>query len=630
MGQGNASTAPGSSTSNAWNYTDEVTFPFGYGLSYTTFEQTLDSVQVGEDDITVTVTVTNTGSTAGKSTVQVYAQTPYGDYEKENLVEKSAIQLIDFGKTGMLEPGQNETVIIECDRYELASYDYTNTKGYILSEGDYYISIGDDAHDALNNVLASKGASGMVDVLGDATDGNSDKVYEWSEEFDDQKYKLSQYTGEEVTNQFDDADINYWLEDTITYLSRVDWESTFPIEAISLTATPEMIELLKGYYYEKPEDAPSVSEYTQGDNQDIPLAALIGLEYDDPMWETYITQMTIDEMCLLIADGFGTAEITSVGKPAVIVGDGPDGLGGSGTFNAELYGDGRDNTAFPCQMVMASTLNKELIARRAELMGEEAMYLGMAQAWMPGGNLHRTPFSGRNFEYYSEDAALTNISMTIEVAAIEAKGVHAGPKHLVANDQEDYRQGVSLFFTEQAFREGSLRGFEGALSTGGAQTVMQGFNRLGLVWCSVNEALCVNIVEGEWGFVGQQETDAIGFGEGYKTDYLTALSVGTDTFCLEFSGTSSKVVVPAHINSTDDGYLLGKLRESVHDYLFTVANSNVMNGYSTDSTIKSITPWWQPTMYGIIAGISVLLILCIVMLVRAEIHNKSIAKKEDK
>ena len=615
LGQGNADSVNGSSTGEAWNYTDEVSYPFGYGLSYTTFDQTLDSVEVTDDTVTVTVTVTNTGDVAGKSVVQVYAQTPYGDYEKENLVEKSAIQLVNFDKTDVLEPGESETVTIECDKYLLASYDYTNTQGYIMSEGDYYISVGDNAHDALNNVLAAKGASGMVDVSGAPTAGSADKTYTWAEEFDDTTYRTSQYTDEEVTNQFADCDINYWQEDSVTYLSRNDWDGTYPTAPTQVEATDEMIEVLNGDYYEKPEDAGSVSDYTLGDNQDIPLAALIGADFDDEAWEEYLNQFTLEELATIPADNFGTAEIPSVGKPAILAGDGPDGVGG--TFNAEEYGDDRDDCAFPCENILASTFNKDLMLRRGELMGEEALYLGMAYVWMPGVNLHRTPFGGRNFEYYSEDANMSYLCSAQTVQGMASKGVHAGAKHLTGNDQENNREGISVFFNEQAFREGSLRGCEGALTQENSLAVMHAFNRLGMKWSSASEALCTQVVRNEWGFMGIEETDAIAGGSTFKLHFPSTLAAGTNVYCLDFSGDSTTALVNA-IEENDDGYLLGKLRETAHYYLYAIANSSVMNGYSTDSVVESVIPWWQPAMYVIIGVFAVLDIFLIVMLVRGK------------
>lgn len=630
LGQGNADTTKGSSTGEAWNYTDEVSYPFGYGLSYTSFDQTLDSVEINGDDITVTVTVTNTGETAGKSVVQIYAQTPYGEYEKENLVEKSAIQLLNFGKTQILEPGQSETLTITCDKYLLASYDYTNAKGYIMSEGDYYLSIGDNVHDALNNILAAKGASGMVDVNGDTASGNADKVYEWSETFDDTTYRTSQYSDVEVTNQFDDCDINYWIEDAVTYLSRNDWDATYPTEPVQIEATDEMLEVLAGKYYEKPEDAPSVDDFVLGEKQDIPLASLIGKEFNDEAWETYLNQFTLDELASLTADSFGTAEIPSVGKPAVIAGDGPDGVGGATTkFNEEKYDDGRDDCCYPCESILASTFNKELLQRRGELMAEEAMYLGVAQVWMPGVNLHRTPFGGRNFEYYSEDAVMTYLCVIPEVQAMEAKGVTAGAKHVAGNDQENNRQGISVFFNEQAYREGALRGCESTVTEGGGMAVMHAFNRLGMTWCSASEALCTQVLRNEWGFLGQQETDALDASaadDGYRSHFQSSIAAGTNTYCLDFAGVSSRAIADV-IESTDDGYLLGKLRDSAHYYLYMLANSAIMNGYSVDSKVVSVTPWWQPTMYVVIGVFAVLDIIMIVLLVRS--RKKDVIRVEE-
>lgn len=613
LGQGNASSDAGSSTDGAWNYTSEVIYPFGYGLSYTTFEEKLDSVTIDGENINVTVTVTNTGDTAGKKSVQIYAQTPYGTYEKTNKVEKSAVQLLNFDKTKMLEPGESETLTITCDKYLLASYDYVGAKGYIISGGQYYIAAGDNAHNALNNILAAKGASGMVTITGETTEGNAGNVYSWEEAFDKDSYKNSRYTGEEVTNQFEDCDLNYWQDGSVTYLSRSDWENTYPKEAVSVEASAEMVEVLNGEYYQKAEDAASVSDYTQGDNQDIPLAALIGADYNDELWDTYLNQFTIDELATLTADNFGTAEIASVGKPAVVVGDGPDGVGG--TFDEKKYGDGRDDTCFPCENILAATFNKELMTNRGELMGEECLYLGMSTVWMPGGNLHRTPFGGRNFEYYSEDAVMNYLCEIPEVTAMEAKGVHAGIKHVVGNDQENNRMGISVFFNEQAFREGALRGCEGAVAAAEAKTLMHGFNRLGLVWCSASKALCTQVIGNEWGFVGQQETDAVASGEPYKVHFASTLMAGTDTYCLDFSGTSSQAIVK-QIKSTDDGDLLGKLREAAHDYLYAAVNSSLMNGYSVDSKVVSVTPWWQPLMYVIIAVCALFDAVCLIQVIR--------------
>ena len=622
-----ANSAAGSSTGSPWNYADEIVYPFGYGLSYTTFEQKLNSVTVEEDKVIVTVTVTNTGSLAGKSTVQVYAQTPYGEYEQTNLVEKSAIQLLDFGKTNLLEPGASETLTIECDKYLLASYDYTKAKSYIISQGDHYIAIGDDAHDALNNVLAAKGATGMTDAMGNAVNGDTAKTYKWAETFDGEKYKHSIYTGYEVTNQFEDADANYWFEDGVTYLTRSDWENTFPESPVTgLELTDEMIKLLEGDLYTKPENAPSVASFTQGDNQGLMLISMMGLEYDDPLWDTFLNQMTIEELASLISNNFGTDEISSIGKPASPAGDGPDGIGGyTDNYDKDKYGNNQKTTSYPNESLLTATFSKDLMRRRGELLGEEGLFLGVVEIWGPGANLHRTPFGGRSFEYFSEDANLNYLAATPIVQGVESKGVHAGPKHLTGNDQELNRQGVSNFFNEQAFREGALRGVEGGVALGEAQSLMQAFNRLGFLGCSLSEALNKTVVRSEWGYEGHIETDAIGNSTtGYKAAFTAMLAAGTDSFCLDTQRQTPKAIVQA-ITTNDDGYLLQQLRRAAKNILYNDANSSIMNGMSSSSTIVSITPWWQPALYITIGVFSLLTLLSLAMLTSAKIKYR---KKE--
>ncbi len=629
LGRYNANGKVGSSTDSGWNYVDEVSYPFGYGLSYTTFEQTLDKVNVSGDIVTVEVTVKNTGATAGKSVVQIYAQTPYGDYEIENLVEKSAIQLLDFGKTGLLKPGESETLSIVCDKYLLASYDYKKTKGYIMSEGDYFVSIGDNAHDALNNVLAAKGVSGLVDITGSLVSGSAEKAYKWTENFDGSKYKLSSATGVVVTNQFDNCDINYWREGTVKYLTRSDWEGTYPKESTQVECSDEMISILNGYVYEKPEDAPSADDFMQSD-QGITLATMAGVNYDDPLWDIYLNQLTVSTLASLLPDMCGNVEIPHVGKPANLVGDGPDGLGGlQAGYDITEYGFKAEPVCYTSENVLASTFNKDLIASRGSLLAEEALFMGLMEIWGPGGNLHRTPFNGRNFEYYSEDANMNYLCEIPEVAAIEAKGIISGIKHCASNDQENNRIGVACFFTEQAFREGGLRGFEGAIAVADASSAMQGFNRLGLIGCSASKALTTSVLRNEWGLQGIIITDAsAGATEGYRANYIDQLVAGTDTWCIDFSDESAKAV-KSWIKATDDGYLLQELRRAAKNIFYCTANSSAMNGYSSGSKVVSITPWWQPVLYAVIAVFSLLTVLSLIILIISKIKGKKQGNKEE-
>lgn len=619
LGRFNATGSAGSIDGGAWDYAKEVSYPFGYGLSYTTFDQKLDSVTVEDKTVTVTVTVTNTGSVPGKSVVQVYAQTPYGEYEQKNKIEKSSIQLLDYGKTTLLQPGASETLTIVCDKYLLASYDYTNAKGYILSEGDYYIAIGDDAHDALNNVLAAKGATGMVDVQGNPTEGTAAKAFHFTGSFDDETYRYSA-TGARVTNQFEDADVNYWYPDLVTYLSRSDWQGTYPVQPVAgLTLNDEMIRILDGKIYEKPDNAPAVDSIPQGDQQGIMLITMKGLDYNDDLWETFISQMTIEEMAALIANNFGTEAVDSVGKPATPAGDGPDGIGGyTDNYSAEL-GKGLKTTSYPNESLLTAAFNKELLDKRGALLGEEGLFMGLVEIWGPGCNLHRTPFGGRSFEYFSEDANLNYLAASHIVSAIEEKGVHAGPKHLTGNDQENNRQGVVNFFNEQAFREGALRGLEGGVVNGRAHSLMQAFNRLGFTGCSLSKALNTDVVRGEWGYVGHIETDAIGaVTTGYKTAFEAMMAAGTDSFCLDTQHQSSAAIVQA-IRSNNDGFMLQQLRRAAKNILYNDANSSMMNGIGNNTRIVKIIPWWQPALRSVTIGVSVVTGLAVLAMLAAKL-----------
>ncbi len=606
LGQGGASSEVGS-ISGPWKYENEIVYPFGYGLSYTTFEQSLKSVKydAADDSYLLEVEVKNTGDIAGKSVVQVYAQTPYGDYERENLVEKSAIQLVGFEKTGNLESGETETVSVEVDGYLLASYDYKSAKGYILSEGDYYFAIGNDAHDALNNVLAAKGYDGLVDQDGNSVKGNKDKTYHFEQdELDTNKYKHSESTGVVVTNQFEDCDINYWLEDSVTYLSRQNWAETYPTEAPILECTEEMMAILNNETYTTPEDAPEVSEFTQGVDSGITFMMMKGVDKDDPMWETYLNQFTLEELALNATDANGIPENTSVGRPETLVGDGCAGMTGK-----YQYGDLRANCQYTSTPTLAATFNKEMIAERGSLLAEEALYSGITSNWGIGADLHRTANGGRNWEYFSECPNMTALCAEVETKAMLEGGLLSCVKHFCGNDQETWRSGLSTFYNEQAFREGSLRGFEGSLSWGGAFGLMQTMARQGVTFTPASYALNTQVLRNEWGFEGMATTDACMFE--YRREFVTQLVAGTDNFCFsgrfEFDETTG-VSQPGNqyiaAIESGDGYVLQCLRESVKNIHYALLHSNLINGLSQDAEIVSVTPWWKTALvaYDVVLG----------------------------
>ena len=648
LGQGNASSAAGASNGGAWSYTDEVSYPFGYGLSYTTFEQKLDSVTYHEDTdtYTVKVTVTNTGDTAGKSVVQVYAQTPYGDYEKANQVEKAAVQLAAFDKTGLLEPGASETLEIEVERYLLASYDYTKAKTYILSAGDYYLSIGDDAHDALNNILAAKGVSGMVDVLGNSASGDPAKTYTWNQDsLDAETYSRSRNNGAAVTNLFDSADVNHWIDNTVTYLSRSDWEGTYPVP-IAITATQEMMVELDDQNYSKPADSPSVNSFTQGVSSGLTFVAMKDVDYNDPLWETFIDQLTIEEMCSILPDQNGSVELTSVGLPASYRGDDMDCL-----EQVHFKANDKSGIVWPSSPLMAATFDRERIAARAALTGNEGIFMGCTEIWSGGPNFHRTQYCGRNNAYYSEDATLDYYIGQLMTENCQKYGVILGYKHLTLNDQEYRRESIATFANEQTIREIYMRAFEGAYSKAGCLGVMTAFNRVGLTYGGSCGAVLNDLLRGEWDFKGVVCSDAV-VGMNYKTHYAENITNGLDYWCWDMAGFgpppggpggeggpggpdggpggpgggpggsaptvangnsgtydaggTSDAVIYAKITEHDDGNLLSALRTAVKHQIYAETKTNLINGLDSNTTIVSVTPLWRTALTGLQIGLGVL------------------------
>ncbi len=613
LGQGKADSATGSSTGNAWSYTDEVAYPFGYGLSYTDFDQKLAGVTYDSaaDTYKVSVAVTNAGTVAGRSVVQVYAQTPYGDYEKKNNVEKSAVQLVAFGKTQLLEPGASETVEIEVERYLLASYDYTAAKSYIISAGDCYLAIGDDAHDALNNILAAKGATGMVDVAGKAAAGDKDKVYTWNEaSLDATTYAHSRYTGVAVTNEFDDADINTLGTQTVTYLSRSDWAGTFPVEPVAITATAEMIRDLAGDFYEKPADAPSVDSFTQGADNGISFVDMFEVEFDDDeTWNKFLDQLTVEEMASLMPDSNGSVALDKVAMPASYRGDDMDQL-------EQVHFKLTDQSGFlwPSIMLSAATWDKDEMAKRANYTANEAFFMGCTEIWSGGPNMHRTPFNGRASAYYSEDGMMGYYVGQIQAEACQKMGIILGLKHLCVNDQEAMRESAATFTNEQALRENYLRAFEGAYAKGGAQGLMTAFNRMGTTYCGSCKELLTTVLREEWGAHVTVCSDAV-VGADYKKHYAENLAAGMDYWCWDMAGFGakqgetpsnlSKDVIPQLIEA-GDGYMLERLRNATKNHVYAEVRSILVNGLASGAKIEHITPWWQNALTGAKVGTGVL------------------------
>ena len=643
LGRGNAVSDAGVwASSGDWNYTEEVQFPFGYGLSYATFEQTLNGVDVDwrAQTATVNVTVTNTSGMAGKEVVQVYAQAPY----IEGGVEKSAVQLCGFAKTGELAEGQSEEVEIVVDLADIASYDYENYKTYIMDEGDYYFAIGSSAHDALNNILAAKGCdtSDGMDY-----DGDADKaVLSVKNEFNEAEYSLSATT-KKVTNQFQEADINYYLggtSDEVVYLSRSDWSGTWPETMSDFAATSDMIADMDALYdgvnqgaankpaaYEKGSSDISginVSATTLETQGQYSIAMMIGQAYDDAAWEALLSQLSIDDLAKFTKQG--REAIPSVGLNASTAVDGPAAWTKSrykedyDDFSAEAAYTDEVMVAYPTETVFAGTWNTDLLYEIGVSFGEEGLWGGGVGWYGPAANTHRTPYAGRNFEYYSEDGFIAGKLGEAEVHGAMSKGTIPYFKHFFLNDQETNRIGVCTFSNEQAIREIYLRAFQYAFETTGegdpsCSGVMGGFNRLGVTWTGHYTKLWKEVMDGEWGFTGNVTTD---FGQnptGLMEPQL-AYEAGTNMFCTSGNTFYSLVVEQAKT----DAKLLTNMRESAHRILYNFANSAAMNGLTSTTRVVPIMTWYEIALLTMTIASAVVLVAAGAMTL---VHT--FAKKEE-
>ncbi|MBR2402921.1 MAG: glycoside hydrolase family 3 C-terminal domain-containing protein [Lachnospiraceae bacterium] len=604
----------------SYNYLSDVKYPFGYGLSYTTFEYSDFNVVENADSFDVTVTVTNTGAYDGKDVVEVYFQSPYTDYDKANGIEKAAIELCGFAKTPVIEKGKSETVTINVPKKEFRAYDSNNAKTYILDAGDYHITVGTDAHVALNNVLMAKGA----DVTRMTAEGNAEFVYTWNNpELDTTTYAVSAESGEEyaITNQLETADINKLNEagmtdQTIKYVSRSDWAGTFPQGVYQMSLSQQLHDEITGIKKYVPE-ATDAAVPTMGANNGMTLAQMIGKEFNDPAWDTLLDQVTYEEMAYLIGVGYhGTKAVPSVAKPKTADENGPQGF----TLKlTDVMGNSDTMTAYSDENIMAATWNTDFMYGVGESIGEDGLALKLYGLYGPAMNTHRSPYSGRNFEYYSEDGFLGGKIAAAEIQGIQSKGIYVYIKHYAFNDSETMCRCLSVFGNEQALREVYLEPFEHAVVEGGAMNVMNSFSRVGVVWTGAHEGLMTNILRGEWGMEGFGLTDYSNSGNTY--DIFLGIMAGTDSWDNSAEGVGTRVNKLLNYDYEKDPALVNRMREATHRILYTVANSAAMNGMSTTSEIVSVIPWWRGLIYGVGALAALGFVASVVMVVKTKKKN---------
>ena len=599
MGNGNA---------GEFDYSADVAFPFGYGLSYTEYSYSDMSVEYDKttDQYNITVTVNNDGKVPGKETVQIYAQTPYTDYDKAKGIEKASVQLVGFGKTGVIQAGGSETITISVDRRDLASYDAHGYGTYIFEAGDYYFTAATDSHNAMNNILAAKGytpenTDGRMDAA-----GNADLVY-WAEREalttgTDFSYSVS-LNGTPITNQLQGADPNsYFGDGSVIFLSRNDWAGTWPTNeavkaSLKLSVTASMVkELTEGRwatmgedYFNVPEEWKEMPTLNAGnglslydmfnmddDNDGIKAAK----DYDDPAWNKLLENVTIDEL-ISMGDCFHWRHpVASVNAPGSRDENGPQGL------TVALFGSGLDAeaTAFTSEDVMAATFNTDLMYEIGVMIGNDCIDAGVSCLYGPGANTHRTPYGGRNFEYYSEDGFLAGEMGGAEVSGILSKGVDVVMKHFALNDTEQDRLGQAAWLTEQAAREIYLKAFQKALEENdGRGGVMTSYTRWGTTWSGMNQGLMTGILREEWGNNSMHITDNI----------LVSYCNGADAV-IAGGVTCFDAMLPYAVNSLkdakDDPVVVNAMVEAMHHNLYTIINSAAMNGVGENTVVKAVTP----------------------------------------
>ena len=536
------------------NYDDEVVFPFGYGLSYTSFTKEMSSITSDGTNLNFTVTVTNTGSAAGKDVVEIYSNPPYTN----GGIEKASANLLDFAKTNELAPGESQTMEFSIPVEDLASYDYQTNGCYVLEAGDYIISANNDSH----NVADSKTYTVASDIVyNESNKRSSDAVA--------------------ATNEFDFA------EGEVTYLSRADGFANYA-EATAAPANYEMSDADKAVFYNahsytesgyEADDDANAEDITTGAKNGLKLVELRGVDYNDPKWDDLLDQMTIEDMQQLIGfGGYQTAAVTSIEKVRTNDCDGP------ASINNNFTGVG--SVGFPAATLIGMTWSKELAYSFGDSIGEMANEMDTSGWYGPAMNIHRTAFAGRNFEYYSEDGVLSGVMASNAIKGAQEHGVYAYMKHFALNDQEGNRTSMAATWSnEQAIREIYLRPFEMSVKDADSHAVMSSFNYIGNRWAGGCSELLKNVLRGEWGFVGFVETDYFGV-----YGYMTAdqgVRNGSDLMLCTTGNDFNTVTVLT--NSSKQA-----LREASKNILYTVVNSRAY----AEENLNPGMPKWKIIMIG--------------------------------
>ncbi len=624
MGNGNATSKTGAKNSSGdWKYSEEVAFPFGHGESYTSFEYDAFSVEQQEDgSYLASVTVKNVGNQPGEDAVQIYSQKPYTAYDKQHGIEQAAVNLCGYERTEMLYPesqtdethpnSQRVKIVIPADVFK--TYDADGYKTYILEEGDFYLTAAEDAHQAVNNILARKGYSPAS--TGNVMDGagKSSLVWLWNNKTTDATMFSRSSTGYAITNQFDDTDWNKYknkTDGTVVYLSRSDWAGTWP-KPLALSLSDAMVADLD---WDKPVTAdPKDKMPLYGQAHEFDIIDLRGKDYNDAAWDTLLNQTTLEEQIQFLGKAYhGTPAINSITYMGERCLDGPLGVRQKYLTDDDASPADNQNMSFPCTPLLSASFSKKLALRAGQLKGEDMLHTGVAGLYGTGVNLHRTIWGGRAYEYYSEDGYLSGIMCAQEVKGIQEKGGYVNLKHFALNDQEANRHGVNIWCNEQAIREVYLLAFQPVVEDAHATGMMSSFTRFGTTWSGAHYGLTTEVLRNEWGFDGFVISDCAWRNYMGVVDGLVG---GNDNILYE--STNLAAYYEAQTNAT----VAQLIRRSTHRVLYVLANSSAMEGYTPGMHIFPVTNWWQHAIIAMIVVFGILTAGSVTMLVLSCVLKK--------
>lgn len=563
-------------------YDQNVQYPFGYGLSYTQFDQTLGELRDnGDGTLSIDVNVRNVGDVAGRDVVQLYYTAPY----TEGGIEKSHVVLLDFAKTATLNPAQAQDLTFTFRPEDMASYDYKDAKCYVLDAGTYELKLMKNSHEVIDSV-----------------------TYEVPEtiRYDENNKRSTDQVA--ATNRFDD------VTSDVVYLSRADWEGTWPQPAADQNLPSDLASSLVYGTADTYAD-PNAVMPTTGANNGLTLADMTGLDYDDPQWDSLLDQMSVEDLFNQVAmGGYQTAEIESIGKPHANDLDGPQGINEANQSTKKAGA-----ASYPSEVVTGCTWDPEIAKLMGLSIGKESLAYNVNGWYAPAVNLHRSPFGGRVFEYYSEDPVLSGKLGAACVEGASECGVYCYVKHLVANETETSRNGLYTWCNEQALRELYLKPFEITVKEGHATGMMSAFNHIGSKWSGASKALLTDVLRNEWGFHGTVITDYYMTFASDMNGY-DGLYAGNDLWLAPIEGMGLNL-------DTSSPTVVNQLRNACHNILYTAANSNLVDSSYAEAAniqqpVESDTntgiPLWAILFYGVFDVLYlIVLVFCIVRIVRA-------------